>query len=172
MQVKITPDHSRENPLIHLLPIQLWMKMLLWAVHMCGSCCFSFTNTLNSFLSGLLSSHSMPSLSLCLGLLRPRCGTLFLAFLRFAQGDSPACPGPSGCHPFPPAWGCTPQCGVILRLAEGWQHIVTNNSNQGEMPFVTVIYLDFTKSLTTTLSETIQTDLWLKIFKNRPIGSW
>jgi len=44
---------------------------------------FSSTSTPKSLSSGLLSSHSLPNLYLCLGLPLPMCRTLHLALLNF-----------------------------------------------------------------------------------------
>ena len=66
-----------------LLLMQPVVQLAFWAAsaHCHLMLSFSFTSTPKSFSSGLLSTHSLPSLYLRLGLPRPTCRTLHLALL-------------------------------------------------------------------------------------------
>jgi len=73
--------------LVALLLVQSRIQLAFWAA---STRCWlklslSSTDSPKSFSSRLLSSHSLPSLYLCLGLLWPRCRTLHLALLNFMR---------------------------------------------------------------------------------------
>ena len=87
-------EYRGRIPSLDLLAMLLLMQpraqLAFWAAraHCCVILSFLSTSTLTSFSAGLLSIHSLPNLSLCLGLPRPMCRTLHLAllnFLMFAQ---------------------------------------------------------------------------------------
>jgi len=84
------------NLLVTLLLMQPGIWLAFWVLS--AQCWFvlnlSSTHTPKSFSSGLVSSHSPPSLYRCLGLPRPRCRTLHLALLNFRML---AWVHPSGC---------------------------------------------------------------------------
>ena len=62
-------------------------QLAFWAASTHGQLMLTLpsTDTLKSFSSGLLSSHSLLNLYLCLGLSWPRCRTLHLAWLNFMR---------------------------------------------------------------------------------------
>ena len=74
-------------PLFTLLLMQPSIWLACWAAskHCWLVMSLSSINIYKSFTSGLLSSHSLPSLYLCLGLPLPKCRTLHLALLNFMR---------------------------------------------------------------------------------------
>ena len=95
-------EQSGRIPSLDLMPTLLVMQpriqLAFWAAsaHWWLMSGFSSTSTAKSFLAGLLSIHSLPSLYLCLRLPQPMCRALHLALLNFVSFAQAHCLSLSG----------------------------------------------------------------------------